>query len=85
MRGKDEKWERMEGRQWGGRKEVRPAQRKSQLGKLKEIKQKSTEMGEGKLIRNHVGGVGGMACLPPIQMWNNSCLSVCQHLQACRE
>lgn len=46
-------------------------------------------MVEWKLIRNHVGGVGGggggIACLPPIQIWNNSCLSVCQHLQARRE
>lgn len=25
------------------------------------------------------------ARLPPIQMWNNSCLSVCQHLKAQRE
>lgn len=38
MRGEDEKWERQEGRQWGGREEVRPAQRGSQLAKLKEIK-----------------------------------------------
>lgn len=101
VRGGDERRdEREEVRraQRGSEQEMSGQAKRGEICEIKILKctEKEGDMAKNErgIERGRSGEAGGKvregrgeaaACLPPIHMWNNGRLSVCQHLQAQRE